>query len=138
MTMTMLLIGTRKGLMIARSTDDRRSWDADDFRFRNQEVYSIAIDVRRDPPRILAGVGTGHWGPLLTYSDDLGATWTEPEKPPIGFPPETDAAVARVGEIRPSTEQEPDVVYAGVEPHALFRSEDGGRTYSLGEGLWWH
>jgi hypothetical protein len=138
MGLTMLLVGTRKGLMIARSTDDRRSWATDDFQFRNQEVYSVALDVRRDRPRILAGVGTGHWGPLLTYSDDLGTTWTEPEQPPIGFPPGTDAAVARVWQIQPASAQQPDVVYAGVEPHALFRSDDGGQSFSLVEGLWQH
>lgn len=138
MALTMLLIGTRKGLMIARSTDDRRSWVTDDFQFRNQEVYSVALDTRRDPPRIFAGVGLGHWGPLLTYSDDLGATWSQPEHPPIGFPAGADAAVARVWQIQPASEREPYVVYAGVEPHALFRSEDGGRSFSLVEGLWQH
>jgi hypothetical protein len=136
--LTMVLVGTRKGLLIARSTDDRRTWSTDDFQFRNQEVYSVALDVRRDRPRILAGVGTGHWGPLLTYSDDLGKTWTEPEQPPIGFPAGTDAAVARVWQIQPATERQPDVVYAGVEPHALFRSDDGGQSFSLVEGLWQH
>ena len=138
MGMTILLVGTRKGLLIARSTDDRRTWSTDDFQFQNQEVYSVATDLRRDPPRILAGVGTGHWGPLLTYSDDLGASWTEPEEPPIGFPAGSDAAVARVWQIQPSTDMEPDVVYAGVEPHALFRSEDGGEHFALVEGLWQH
>src|SRR5450755_3291762 len=93
---TIVLIGTRKGLAIARSTDDRRSWSLDDLHFSNQEVYSVAADSRRDPPRIFAGVGTGHWGPLLTYSDDLGQTWTEPAEPPIGFPTGSDAAVERV------------------------------------------
>jgi phage pi2 protein 07 len=33
---------------------------------------------------------------------------------------------------------EPDVVYAGVEPSALFRSTDGGRTYEFVRGLWEH
>src|ERR1700686_5670779 len=78
MRLPILLIGTRKGLMIARSGDDRRTWATDDFQFLNQEVYSVAVDPRHDPPRIFAGVGTGHWGPLLTYSDDLGKSWTEP------------------------------------------------------------
>ncbi len=135
---TILLVGTRKGLLIARSTDDRRTWSTDDFQFKNEEVYSVAADLRRDTPRILAGVGTGHWGPLLTYSDDLGASWSEPEEPPIGFPAGSDAAVARVWQIQPSTDMEPDVVYAGVEPHALFRSEDGGKHFALVEGLWEH
>jgi len=138
MAQTILMAGTRKGLLIARSTDDRRTWKTDDFQFRNMEVYSVALDTRRDPPRIHAGVGLGHWGPLLTYSDDLGATWSQPEHPPIGFPAGTDAAVARVWQIQPATAQQPDVVYAGVEPHALFRSDDGGLSFSLVEGLWQH
>ena len=138
MAQAILLIGTRKGLMIARSTNDRQTWAVDDFQFLNQEVYSVALDTRRDPPRILAGVGTGHWGPLLTYSDDLGKSWTEPEEPPIGFPEGTDASVARVWQIQPGTDLQPDVVYAGVEPHALFRSDDGGQSFSLVEGLWNH
>ena len=33
---------------------------------------------------------------------------------------------------------QPDVVYAGVEPHALFRSDDRGESFSLVEGLWRH
>jgi photosystem II stability/assembly factor-like uncharacterized protein len=138
MGLAILMVGTRKGLMIARSTDDRRTWATDDFQFLNQEVYSVAIDTRHDPPRIFAGVGTGHWGPLLTYSDDLGTSWTEPNEPPIGFPEGSDASVARVWQIQPATEQQPDVVYAGVEPHALFRSDDRGQSFSLVEGLWEH
>jgi photosystem II stability/assembly factor-like uncharacterized protein len=138
MSLAILLVGTRKGLLIARSVDDRRTWATSDFQFLNQEVYSVAIDIRYDPPRIFAGVGTGHWGPLLTYSDDLGKSWTEPEEPPIGFPPGSDASVARVWQIQPATAQQPDVVYAGVEPHALFRSDDRGQSFSLVEGLWQH
>src|SRR4029077_20252189 len=95
MGLTILLIGTRKGLMIARSTDDRRTWATEDFQFLNQEVYGVAIDTRHDRSRIFAGVGIGHWGPLLTYSDDLGKSWTEPAEPPIGFPQGSDATVGR-------------------------------------------
>ena len=46
MGLAILLIGTRKGLMIARSADDRRTWATDDFQFLNQEVYSVAVDTR--------------------------------------------------------------------------------------------
>jgi len=62
MGLAILLIGTRKGLMIARSTDDRRTWAVDDFQFLNQEVYSVALDTRQNPPRIFAGVGPATGG----------------------------------------------------------------------------
>jgi photosystem II stability/assembly factor-like uncharacterized protein len=135
---TLLLAGTRKGLLLARSRDDRRSWDVDELRFVNLEVYAVAVDQRRDPPRLFAGVGSMHWGPLLAYSDDLGATWVEPEQAPVAFPEGSDAALMRIWQIVPAPANQPGVVYAGVEPHALFRSEDGGASYELVRGLWEH
>ncbi|WP_246074416.1 WD40/YVTN/BNR-like repeat-containing protein [Nonomuraea terrae] len=71
------------------------------------------------------------------YSDDLGQTWQEAERPPIAFPEKTETTLTRVWQITPSP-SEPDVVWAGVEPAALFRSEDRGVTYELVEGLWEH
>ena len=38
----------------------------------------------------------------------------------------------------PGPTDQPDVVYAGTEPSALFRSEDGGITFALVDGLWDH
>jgi len=133
-----VLIGTRKGLIAARSSDGRRTWEVEPIQFANNEVYAVAIDPRRDPPRLFAGVGTGHWGPFLAYSDNLGKTWSEPDRPPISFPEESGAALVRVWQIQPATDHQPDVVYAGVEPHALFRSDDGGVSFSLVKGLWDH
>jgi photosystem II stability/assembly factor-like uncharacterized protein len=134
----MVLIGTRKGLFTAHSRDDRRTWEIDPIHFANLEVYAVALDTRRDPPRILAGSGMGHWGFTLHHSDDLGRTWSEPETPALEFPKDTDTALMRAWHLRPAGPDEPDVVYAGVEPHALFRSDDGGISFSLVRGLWEH
>jgi hypothetical protein len=134
----LVLVGTRKGLIIARSDAGRRSWDVDPMHFANQEVSAVAIDTRRDTPRILAGISWGHWGTSVAYSDDLGHTWQEPDHAPIAFPESTGAALARVWQLHPAPAGQPDVVYAGVEPHALFRSEDGGLSFSLVQGLWDH
>ncbi len=138
MAETILLIGTRKGLVVARSRDDRRSWSLDDLAFANLEVYSVGVDARRDPVRLFAGAGSGHWGPKLSYSDDLGRSWVEPTAAPIAFPSGSDTALVRVWQIQPAPAAQPDVVYAGVEPHALFRSDDGGVSFSLVQGLWTH
>jgi photosystem II stability/assembly factor-like uncharacterized protein len=138
MAQALLMIGTRKGLAVARSMDSRRTWALDGIHFPNQEVYAVAIDARRDPPRLLASGTTGWWGPFFAYSDDLGRTWVEPKQAPVAFPADTDTALKRVWQIQPAPAGQPDVVYAGVEPHALFRSEDGGETFSLIRGLWEH
>jgi hypothetical protein len=137
--MTVLLaIGTGKGLFLARSADNRRNWQVSGPHFPMTAVYSFAIDTRRRPTRLLAGVTSSHFGPSVATSDDLGETWDEPEHAPIAFPADTEAALEQVWQLAPGRLSEPDVVYAGVQPSALFRSEDGGRSFELVRGLWDH
>ncbi len=137
MAETVLAIGTRKGLFLARSTD-RRSWELSEPEFSMEAVSAVAFDVRRSPARLLAGASSPHWGPSVFTSDDGGKTWNDPDAGAIRFPASTGAALAAVWQLQPGLAVEPDVVWAGVEPAALFRSEDGGATFSLMEGLWDH
>ncbi|GLZ31908.1 glycosyl hydrolase [Lentzea sp. NBRC 105346] len=130
-----LAIGTRKGLWVATS-EDRVSWHLDGPHHPMTGVYAVAIDTRPAVPRLLAGVTSEHWGPSVATSDDLGVTWDEPDHAPIAFP--ADASLERVWQLQPGSVSQPGVVWAGTEPSALFRSTDGGRTYSFIEGLWKH
>lgn len=50
------------------------------------------------------------------------------------FPGDSDATVARVWSIVPGEEE--GVLWAGVAPAALFRSDDGGVTWTLNRALW--
>ena len=77
-----------------------------------------------------------HWGPLFAWSDDLGKSWVTPELNPVRFPEDTGAALVRIWQIQQGVEA--GTLYAGVEPSALFRSRDGGETWSLVRGLWNH
>jgi len=134
----LLAIGTRKGLWLARSDDDRRTWTVDGPHLLAQEVAAVSVDTRGGSPRLLAGIQYGHWGPTVMWSDDLGATWQETEHGAIRFPEETGVALARVWQLRPDTAERPGVVWAGCEPQSLWRSDDGGCTFSLVTGLWEH
>ncbi|WP_007516382.1 WD40/YVTN/BNR-like repeat-containing protein [Pseudofrankia saprophytica] len=134
----LLVIGTRKGLWLARSRDGRASWEVTGPHHPMVEVYSAAIDTRGPVPRVLVGLSSEWFGPNVAISDDLGASWREPATAPIAFPTGTDTALRRVWQITPGPVGEPDVVYAGVEPSALFRSTDGGRSFELVQGLWDH
>jgi hypothetical protein len=138
MPSTMLAIGTGKGLFLARSDDDRKSWDLSGPHFPMTGVYAVGIDTRRHPPRLLAAVESSHFGPIVATSDDLGTTWHEPDEPPIAFPEGSDTSLKRVWQIAPAPADQPDVVYAGTEPQGLFRSTDGGVTYEFVKGLWDH
>jgi hypothetical protein len=131
----LLAIGTRKGVWLARSDDDRRTWTLDGPHLLAQEVAAVSVDVRRSEPRILAGIQYGHWGPTVMWSDDLGKTWNENENGAIHFPEDTGAALARVWQLRPDSAERPDVVWAGCEPHSLWRSTDGGCSFEFVRGL---
>jgi photosystem II stability/assembly factor-like uncharacterized protein len=135
---TVLAIGTGKGLFLGTSDDDRKTWRVSGPHFPMNAIYGVAIDTRRSTPRLLASVTSSHFGPSITTSDDLGATWQEPDHAPVAFPESTGATLERVWQIQPGRPDEPDVVYAGTQPSALFRSDDGGRTYELVSGLWEH
>lgn len=140
-TNVVLAIGTKKGLFLAR-TADRSAWDVTGPHLPMQEVYAIGIDARTRAagrtPKLLVGASSSHFGPSVAVSDDLGATWQEPEEAPIAFPEDTEASLERVWQLAPGPADQPDVVYAGVEPTALFRSFDGGKSFELVRGLWDH
>ena len=110
---TVLLVGTRKGMWIGRSDEARQDWEFTGPHFDMEEV-----------------------GPQVRRSDDLGATWNETPNGAIRFPEGSDATVARVWQLTPGPER--DVVYAGTEPGAVFRSTDGGETFTLEQALWDH
>ena len=50
MTTSLLAIGTGKGLFLARSDDDRRTWTVSDPHFPMTGVYAVAFDVVDLPP----------------------------------------------------------------------------------------
>ncbi|AGL20500.1 sialidase family protein [Actinoplanes sp. N902-109] len=134
----LLAIGTQKGLFLATSDDDRRTWQLSSAHFPGTAIYATAFDTRGPGPRLLAGVDSSHFGPTVTVSDDLGRTWQEPDHAPLAFPSDAGATVERVWQITPAGPDEPGVVYAGTQPSALWRSTDGGLTYELITGLWEH
>jgi hypothetical protein len=137
--MTVLLaVGTGKGLFLARSDDDRRSWRWSGPHFPMTAVYGATIDKRRSTPRLLAGVTSSHYGPSVATSDDLGETWHEPEQAPVALPADTGATLQRVWQIAPGPASQPDRVYVGTQPSALFVSDDGGVSYEMVRALWDH
>jgi hypothetical protein len=136
MTDVLLAIGTGKGLFLARSTD-RSSWELSDLTFPMNSVYAVAIDGRGAAPRILVSATSEHWGPSVFHSDDLGGTWVEPDGGALAFPKDAGASLERAWQLTPS-QTEPGVVWAGTQPSALFRSEDGGEHFTLVRSLWDH
>lgn len=136
MKRTVIMVGTRKGLWIGRSDEARTDWSWSGPHFHFDEVYSVMIDTRGERPRLLVGASSPWSGPQVHRSDDLGETWQETAGGAVRFPDDVDASVERVWQLVPGAKE--GVVYAGTEPGAVFRSEDGGETFTLERALWNH
>jgi len=129
-----LLIGTRKGVFVCTGDGARSSWTLRGPMFLGHIARHVMLDPR-DGRRMLLGVSTGHLGPTMFHSDDLGATWTESTRPPA-FRADDDLgrSLKSVFWLTPGHADEPGAWYAGGSPQGLFRSEDGGATWDPLDG----
>src|SRR5262249_26086247 len=130
---TLLLVGTMKGAFLLRGRG--ASWEQGGPLFPGEAVYALACDTRRARPRLWASTESGHWGAVLRRSDDLGRAGTNPQAGTVRSPPATSPTLQKIWQIAAGRESEPDVLYCGVAPAALFESRDGGDTWSLVRGL---
>ena len=58
----------------------------------------------------------------------MGANWTFSENSPK-FPEDSGKSVAKGWRISPGRESQPGLLYCGVDPASMFRSEDDGDTW---------
>ena len=126
MAESVVLVGTTKGLFCLVDGEIQGP------HFKGTAVDACAYDERTGT--VLVGSHSEHWGPSVFRSDDLGASWHEPDGGAIRFPTDTGAALARVWQIEPGRDDEPDVVWAGVEPAALSDRPTAARPSSSSGG----
>jgi serine/threonine protein kinase len=133
----LLLLGTTKGAFILRSNAARSRWEVGGPYFHGHNVYAMAYDGRGGQHRIWASTQS-YWGTLLRSSDDFGKSWTNPQQAPIRFPSDTGVSLKNIWQITLGRPEEPNVLYCGVEPAALFETRDAGESWSLVRGLFDH
>lgn len=131
----LLMVGTMKGAFLLRSNSDRKNWEVGGPYFPGRAIYALAYDNRKDRNRFWAAVNSSYWGSYLSATDDFGRNWTEPDAYNIKFPSEAESSVKQIWQIVAGNSDEPDTLYCGVEPAALFRSDDAGENWKLVQGL---
>jgi photosystem II stability/assembly factor-like uncharacterized protein len=167
MSKVRVLVGTRKGAFILTADGKREKWDLSGPHFAGWEIYHLKGSPV-DPNRLYASQTSGWFGQVIQRSSDGGKTWETPggglTTMPDGMPSgESNKFVynasaengkpltthqwydgtqhpwefKRVWHLEPSL-TDPDVVYAGVEDAALFRSTDGAQTWHELSGLRGH
>jgi photosystem II stability/assembly factor-like uncharacterized protein len=126
-----VLVATRKGAWLFHGDAARKTWRADGPHFLGHVISHVVLDPR-DGRTLLAAAKTGHLGPTVFRSTDLGRTWKEAAHPPA-FAKAPDGEKGRAVDhtfwLTPAHASEPNVWYAGTSPQGLFRSEDGGVSW---------
>jgi serine/threonine protein kinase len=133
----LLLVGTTKGAFFLQSNAKRTRWKVGGPYFHGQAVYAMAYDWRAGQHRVWAST-QGIWGTMLRSTNDFGKSWTSPQDAPIRFPSESGLSLKNIWQISLGRPDEPEVLYCGVEPAALFETGDTGDTWSLVRGLFDH
>ena len=127
----LVMVATRKGAWLYHGDAARKTWRADGPHFLGHKVSHLALDPR-DGKTLLAAAKTGHLGPTIFRSTDLGKNWKEATRPPA-FAKAADGKEGRSVDhtfwLVPGRAQDRDVWYAGTSPQGLFRSADGGVTW---------
>ena len=143
MSSVRVLVGTRKGAFVLESDAKREAWKVSGPYFGGWEIYHLKGSPA-DPNRLYASQSSSWFGQIVQRSNDGGRSWE-----PVGnrFVYEGEPGThrwyddsphpwefARVWHLEPSL-SDPDMVYAGVEDAALFRSNDGGQNWVELAGL---
>jgi photosystem II stability/assembly factor-like uncharacterized protein len=126
-----VLVATRKGAWLFRGDGTRNKWETDGPHFLGHIIHHLVLDPR-DGKTLLATASTGHLGPTIFRSTNLGKKWEEVKQPPAFTKAEESKKGRSVNHtfwLTPAHANEPGVWYAGTSPQGLFRSEDGGRTW---------
>jgi photosystem II stability/assembly factor-like uncharacterized protein len=138
-----LLVGTRKGAFILTADGSRRNWTVDGPHFAGWEVYHLK-GSSVNPDRLYASQTSAWFGQVVQRSDDGGRTWDA-----VGNKFQYEGVAGthqwydgtphpwefkRVWHLEPSLTCA-DTVLAGAEDAALFRSTDGGASWTELAGL---
>ena len=131
-TSVAVLIGTRKGLFIARSDAGRERFQIEGPHMPGYEIQRAFLDPRHDGRRGFAAAHHPIWGVHIYRTDDGGRQWYPLQAVPSHGDDDDESHLKTIWSLAPGPDTRPDTLYAGIEPPGLFVSHDGGLRW---EGL---
>ncbi|MGZ2749167.1 WD40/YVTN/BNR-like repeat-containing protein [Burkholderia stagnalis] len=148
-----LLVATRKGLFVLQ-TDGNGGWMLGEPHFAGEPVSMVLPDPRDGT--LYAALNLGHFGVKLHRRRAGKTEWEAcavpvyPPQPPddaanasadttsttAPTPPAPPWSLQQIWSLETGGPDEPGVLWAGTIPGGLFRSDDGGDTWTLNRALW--
>jgi photosystem II stability/assembly factor-like uncharacterized protein len=127
------LVGTAKGLLIYSIGDKPRLEGKHFLGFNITMVYADEASGRW-----WVGISHKHWGQKLHYSDDRGRSWKSVAMPVLRGKTMPNGKPAKLRQLWCMAGTASKTLWLGTDPGALFRSDDGGASFSLVDSLWDH
>ena len=131
MERVILCIGTKKGVFVAEAPADRQNFALRGPFGDGVAVYSALIETRGSP-RLYASSCNAFFGMKVLLSTDLGNNFRETRSAPA-FAKEDGRALANIWSLEGGDDEKD--LWCGVEPAALFHSNDGGNSWEMVGGI---
>jgi photosystem II stability/assembly factor-like uncharacterized protein len=128
------LVGTTKGLFLLSGDDDRGRWRTEGPLLDGWGIYHATVDPRDGT--MYAATNHRVYGSTVQRSSDHGKTWRRSRQ--VGLPEESGLTLEAVWHIEPGRSGDPNTLYLGTAPGALFRSDDGGDTWEVNRSILEH
>ena len=126
-----LSIGTKKGVFTAETARSRGRFSLRGPFGPGVSVYASLVDTR-GAPRLYASSCNAFFGMKVLRSTDLGKTFKETKSAPA-FAKDDGRAVANIWALEAGPGKKE--LWAGVEPAALFHSDDAGDSWEKVSGI---
>ena len=126
-----VLVGTRKGLFLLESGEERRDWELRGPFLTGWSVFHAVVDPRDGT--IHAATNSDVYGATVHRSADRGETWQRSEE--LGLPEDTGLTLEKAWHVEPGRPGENGRLWLGAAPGALFRTDDGGATWAPVDGI---
>jgi photosystem II stability/assembly factor-like uncharacterized protein len=126
-----ICIGTKKGLFVAEAAKARGRFELRGPFGHGVAVYSALIDDRA-APRLYASSCNAFFGMKILVSTDLGKSFSETKSAPA-FPQDDGRALANIWSLETGAGKKE--LWCGVEPAALFHSDNNGDSWEMVAGI---
>jgi photosystem II stability/assembly factor-like uncharacterized protein len=121
----LVLVGTRKGLFVLQSDEQRRDWEVRGPFCEGWPIFHAIYD----DGTIYAAAASDWHGTAIWRSSDLGETW-EHSSEGLAYP-EDGPKLTKASSLMKVN----GTLYAGVHEPGIFQSADGGVTWSYFSGV---